>query len=447
MATWNTTATEVTWTAVDDPSVTWVVQLNPTITGGGGAVDSVNGETGVVVLDVDDVDGRDIYRPALVMSPTSVTTFGGSMVNGVSLTIAALSGSVPTGSDILIWNGTNGGAPNGSYTHAGGGTFNYSARQYLNATSFGNGCVQVAGPDYATTGSDGESSLWAIATTNGTDFGLDPLAGQAMRLTRGPATYTANRPVVFDATDGKWLKEGTAIGGDLATAADATSARSVLGLGTSATLNTGTGSGDVILGNDTRLTDARTPNVGGSNDDFMQRKSGSWTNRTIAQVRTDLGIGWVLLHNATLASDLGTSASPLSYDVTGYSLFRMTIYATGTRNSTTESLRVGINADTGNVYSTDTAALTSAWFVASIPGSSTNTDRVGQVSINFGGIASSLKSGRAEATNIGSTASVGAADTDVGLFSTITAAITSIQVYGANAALRTGSRIIIEGLA
>jgi len=39
---------------------------------------------------------------------------------------------------------------------------------------------------------------------------------------------------------------------------------------------------------DTDLTDiaALTP----SNDDFLQRKSGAWTNRTIAQVKTDLGI-------------------------------------------------------------------------------------------------------------------------------------------------------------
>ena len=30
---------------------------------------------------------------------------------------------------------------------------------------------------------------------------------------------------------------------------------------------------------------------GGANDDFMQRKSGAWTNRTVAQVKADLGVG------------------------------------------------------------------------------------------------------------------------------------------------------------
>jgi hypothetical protein len=93
----------------------------------------------------------------------------------------------------------------------------------------------------------------------------------------------------------------------------------------------------VILGNDARLTDSRTPtshnhaaseitsgtidqarlgsgsagagakfladdqtyktvssgiaDPGGANDDFMQRKAGAWTNRTVAQVKADLGVG------------------------------------------------------------------------------------------------------------------------------------------------------------
>lgn len=41
--------------------------------------------------------------------------------------------------------------------------------------------------------------------------------------------------------------------------ADAASQRGTLGLGTAAVLNSGTGNGNLILGNDTRLTDARTP--------------------------------------------------------------------------------------------------------------------------------------------------------------------------------------------
>lgn len=57
-----------------------------------------------------------------------------------------------------------------------------------------------------------------------------------------------------------------------------------------ARIPTGTSSTTVPLGNDGRFTDSRTPNVAGSNDDFMQRKSGAWTYRTPAQVKTDLGV-------------------------------------------------------------------------------------------------------------------------------------------------------------
>lgn len=166
----------------------------------GGAVDSVNGETGVVVLDVDDVNGRDIYRPAIVMSPATVTAFGGSMVNGVSVTIAALASSVPVGADILIWNGTAGGAPNGSYTHAGSGTFNYSARQYLNATSVANGCGLVEAVDFYTAGSAADSSLWKLATANGTDWALVPTGGYAFKVSLNLDQYALDSDIAaFDA--------------------------------------------------------------------------------------------------------------------------------------------------------------------------------------------------------------------------------------------------------
>ena len=35
---------------------------------------------------------------------------------------------------------------------------------------------------------------------------------------------------------------------------------------------------------------------GGANDDFLQRKAGAWAARTIAQVKTDLGVGRQLAH-------------------------------------------------------------------------------------------------------------------------------------------------------
>lgn len=48
---------------------------------------------------------------------------------------------------------------------------------------------------------------------------------------------------------------------------------------------------DTVRHDDARLTDARPPLAGTpSNDDVIQRKSGAWTNRTPAQLKTDLAL-------------------------------------------------------------------------------------------------------------------------------------------------------------
>lgn len=123
---------------------------------------------------------------------------------------------------------------------------------------------------------------------------------------------------------------GTAAGlvDDLSGVSNQATARTNLGLGTAATAATGdfaaashthTGSqvtvdasgfnGNLTTSDDTlqevaqKLDDLSIPaagiaDPGGANDDFLQRKSGAWTNRTIAQVRTDLGVarGGILNH-------------------------------------------------------------------------------------------------------------------------------------------------------
>jgi hypothetical protein len=59
---------------------------------------------------------------------------------------------------------------------------------------------------------------------------------------------------------------------------------------------------------------------GGANDDFLQRKSGAWTNRTVAQVKTDLGVTSEIEHAPGFATawwftdtGVGASSSSLHY--------------------------------------------------------------------------------------------------------------------------------------
>jgi len=81
----------------------------------------------------------------------------------------------------------------------------------------------------------------------------------------GPASATDGAVALFDGTTGKLLKNGSV-------------------LGTAATVDTGTGSGNAILGNDARLTDARTPTS-------HNHAASEITSGTIAQARLGTGSG------------------------------------------------------------------------------------------------------------------------------------------------------------
>jgi hypothetical protein len=481
MSTFTSTNATVRFTDTDDQvsftattgAVTFAAAYQ-SVTGGGGAVDSVNGETGVVVLDVDDVDGRDIYRPALVMSPTSVTAFGGSMVNGVSLTIAALASSVPTGSDILIWNGTNGGAPNGSYTHSSGGNFNYATRQYLNATSFGNGCVEVMGNDFATTGSDGELSTWAISTVNGTEFGLSAQSGQAFQLTYGPSSPSDGFPALFDTSEGNWLKQGTALGGQLAAAALPADARTALGLGSAAVLDSTSfaaashvhAASDVTSGT---MATARLGSGSATSSTFLRGDqtyatptvdvvsnvatstilgrttsgSGDSEELTAAQVRTLLGSGWVDLYDTTLGSDTAS----IQVTVTGYSVIRFTFAGRSTRASTSDSLRMTVNSLSTSIYSTNAAATATNGIILGneIPATTTNTDRAAVVTGQLHFLSGFRPSGWSNATSHLSTSTTSGNGRIIGHEIGTTTAITTVEFFMLNGPnIASGSRLIVS---
>lgn len=99
----------------------------------------------------------------------------------------------------------------------------------------------------------------ASATAARTNLGLGSAAttaASAYEVAGAAATAqtAATAAAAADVTSRALLKAN-----NLSGLTDASAARTNLGLGTAATVNTGTGSANVILGNDSRLTDSRTP--------------------------------------------------------------------------------------------------------------------------------------------------------------------------------------------
>ena len=95
------------------------------------------------------------------------------------------------------------------------------------------------------------------------DFTLDTDGTLAANADDRVATQKATRTYVdaLDALDVGADPAGTAAGlvDDLSGVSNAAAARVNLGLGSAAVTDTGTGAGNTVLGNDSRLTDARTP--------------------------------------------------------------------------------------------------------------------------------------------------------------------------------------------
>ena len=84
-----------------------------------------------------------------------------------------------------------------------------------------------------------------------------------IRVERAQEGTTAKAYAIGDFISCRWTaasaENALYMDGDLAGLASVSAARANLGLGTAAVANTGTGAGNVILGNDSRLTDSRTP--------------------------------------------------------------------------------------------------------------------------------------------------------------------------------------------
>lgn len=176
--------------------------------GGGGAVDSVNGQTGVVVLDANDVgattaadvdDQIESYHlpfNASVRAHVPVSNFGGT-VGGGEATIAAFAG-IPTGRTLWL-EGQTDPADDGFYTAAGAGVFTLSDVQPLeSATYVGRAIVVGVDLEVFVTPGVGLPSLYVV-TSDGVTITANRTAVHPDKLTATLADYALlTQAALFD---------------------------------------------------------------------------------------------------------------------------------------------------------------------------------------------------------------------------------------------------------
>ena len=168
-------------------------------------------------------------------------------------------------------------------------------------------------------GSTAWSSLAYFTAGSGDITGVNITAGDGLDITQSGTTsgdYTATVSADLKANGGLVI-ETTELAIDLAASSITNSLPStkVSGLGTAAVVDTGTGSSNVILGNDARLTDDRDPN---------DHSTDKLTSGTLGVARGGTGLTSVstLLNSNTTKSDVGLGnvtnieAQPVDADLT-----------------------------------------------------------------------------------------------------------------------------------
>jgi len=293
--------------------------------GGGGAVDSVNGQTGVVVLTQDSVGDGTTYKQYSATEKTKLSGIAsGATANSSDATLLARANHTGTQSADTLTDGTT------------------------NKAFLATERTKLAGIATGATANDTDANLKARANHTGTQLA---------------ATIS-----------------------DFSTAADARVAAA---------------SGVSIQPIDSDLTTIAA--IAPTNDDIIQRKAGAWTNRTMAQVKTDLALvkGDVGLGNVDNTSDAtknAASATLTNKDLTsGTNTFpTLNQNTTGSaakwttaRNIAGNSVDGSANATFANkfiVQGTTDAGLTAAQFLGSLgTGIVKNTTTTGVLSIAAAG--------------------------------------------------------------
>lgn len=152
---------------------------------------------------------------------------------------------------------------------------------------------------------------------------------------------TRKRAGLMGAGHASLLEGVTAYVKTLLVGTDAAAVRSTLGL---------------VIGTDVQARDPDLDAIAAlspPNDNFMQRKAGGWTDRTPAQVRTDLAMGLELIGSPLTVSSPVASIAFISIPSSGYSKFILACWDLATNEADTyDEILLHVSTDNGSTWKT-----------------------------------------------------------------------------------------------